>query len=338
MLSEVNIMKLNIFLLLLISLFAFNVVAAQALVASAPTPKKGYMLRPGDELEGKVILESQFDFRAIVNEDGMIEVPFAEKPVTAKCRTDGELKAELANLLGKYLKSPQLSLIVTKKNIPPVTVYGEVNRPDRFELHRRATLGELLAFAGGPKDEAGGTVQISRTQPPLCPDSGEDNSWAAAGNDPTEAPSRIYTLAALKSGTPEANPVIYPGDLIFVHRASPVYITGQVLAPQGIYIKDGGLSLAEALAKVSGLTREAKTKDIRVYRLKANSTEREMISANYDLIRDNKEKDIMLQPKDIVEVGRSKDPMGVSILKFIIGASKTMVTSGMTNAGYRVVY
>lgn len=337
MLSEVNIMKFKILLFVLISVFAFSVVSAQDLVASAP-PTKGYMLRPGDEIEGKVLLESQFDFKAIVNEDGMIAVPFAQKPVVAKCRTDEQLRAELAELLGKYLRSPQLSLIVAKKNIPPATVYGEVHRPERFELHRRATLAELLAFAGGPKEEAGGTVQISRTQAPLCPHNGEDSSWMAAGNDPTEAPSRIYTLAALKLGTPESNPVIYPGDLIFVHRASPVYITGQVLAPQGIYIKEGGLSLAEAIAKVSGLTREAKTKDIRVYRLKPNSTERETISANYDLIRDNKQKDIMLQPKDIVEVGRTKDPMGLSILKFLVGAGKTAATSGMTNLGYRVVY
>lgn len=328
-------MKLIFFLSVVVSLFALNPVHAQN-----PAPdnyvSKGYLLRPGDEIEGKVRYEQQFDFLATVDENG--KIAFDDKEIVAKCRTERQLAAEISTHLSKYLKNPQLSLQVKKRNIIPTTVYGEVNAPQRFELHRKATLAELLAFAGGPKEEAGGTVQISRTQPPLCAGDDEDASWAAAGNDPTEAPSRIYTLANIKTGSPEANPIIYPGDLIFVHRASPVYITGEVMAPQGIYIKEGGLSLQEAIAKVSGFAREAKTKDVKVYRLKPNSKDREVLSANFDLIRKNEQKDIMLQPQDIVEVGRAKDPLGISILKFVVGAGKSAITSGASNAGYRVVY
>ena len=327
-------MKLKILLTILISLFAFSLVAAQ----SAP-PAKGYMLRPGDELEGKVTLEPLFDFKATVNEDGMIEVPFSEKPVAAKCRTDGELKADLIGLLSKYLKSPQMGILVTKRNIVPVTLYGEVVQPREVELRRKgATLVELLALSGGVKEEAGGMVQIFRTQAPVCSDETDAGNWQANSSDPTDVPSRMYSLASVRLGKEEANPIIYPGDVIFVHKAAPVYVTGEVLAPGGVYIKDGGLTLHEALTKVGGVGREAKIKDIKIYRLKPNSKDRETISVNYEAIRKSGGKDILLEPYDMVEVGRSKDSMAMAILKFALGAGKSAVTSGATNAGYRIVY
>lgn len=327
-------MKLRFVFLVIISLVGFNFAAAQDTVASVQTPK-GYMLRPGDEIKVKFRSEPEFDFDTTIDEDG--KIVFDQREVVAKCRTERGLADEIASMAGKYLRSPKVTVNAEKKNIPPAIVYGEVQRPDKFELHRKASLAELIAFAGGPKDEAGGTVQIFRTQVPPCAD-GTDDKWVAAGNDPTEAPSRIYSLASVRTGTPEANPVIYPGDLIFVHRAAPVYITGEVLHPQGIYIKEGGLSLAEAIAKVSGFGREANISDIKVYRLRSGSKDRETISANFKLIREQKQKDILLEPNDIVAVGRAKDPLGIAILKFMVGAGKAAVTSGFSQGGVRAVY
>ena len=37
-------------------------------------------------------------------------------------------------------------------------------------------------------------------------------------------------------------------------RGEPIYITGEVVAPQGIYLKEGGTSLTEAIAKVGGVS------------------------------------------------------------------------------------
>ena len=50
----------------------------------------------------------------------------------------------------------------------------------------------------------------------------------------------------------------------------------------------------------------SETKDIKIYRLKPNSKDREIIAANYDLIRKQQQKDIMLQPYDIVEVDKAR--------------------------------
>lgn len=328
-------------LLFSITILCFVISPAFAQDVSVDMQKaKGYQLYPGDEVTGKILGEEQFNFVATVNEDGYIEVPFFDKPVNAKCRTERELRADVTELLSKYLRSPQLSLRITdRKSRPPATIYGEVRTPQQVLLMRKATLVELLAFSGGVTEEAGGTIQVFRTQAPLCADGTAENIWKNDSNDPTSVPSRTYSLASVKSGREEANPIIYPGDVIVVQKASPVYITGEVNFPQGIYLKEGGMTLTEAIAKIGGVRREAKTKDIKIYRLKsANSKEREIISANYDLIKSGKQKDLPLEPQDIIEVDKAKDSIAQSILKIAIGAGRQAVGSLSGGVGYRVLY
>jgi polysaccharide export outer membrane protein len=331
-------MKFKFFVPVIISFFLFGLASAQNPPVDV-TPAKGYLLGPGDEITGKVLGEQTFDFIATVDQDGKIEVPFFENAVVAKCKTERELRTEITALLAKYLRTPQLSLRVTdRKSRPPATIYGEVRTPQPIGLMRKVTLIELLSFAGGVTEEAGGMIQIFRTQPPMCTEKNEDSDWKLAMGDPTDVPSRMYSLASVKMGKEEANPIIYPGDVIVVQKASPVYITGEVVSPQGIYLKEGGLSLSEAIAKIGGVRREAKTKDIRIYRLKANSKERDVIIANYDLIKKGLQKDPMLEPYDIVEVDKSRESIAQTILRIAVGAGKTLITSGANSVGYRVIY
>lgn len=300
---------------------------------------KPYLIGPGDEITGKVLGEKDFDFVVTVDEDGRIEVPFHDKPLMAKCRTERDLRAEVTGLLAAYLRTPQLGLSVTqRRSRPNAVVYGEVNFPGEVEMKRDGKLVELLAVARGVKEEAGGIVQVFRPRPPVCSDRAAADNWKKDSADATEVPSRTFKLADVKAGLEEANPTIYPGDVIFVHKAEPVYITGEVQAPQGIYLKDGDLTLTEAIAKVGGVRREAKTKDVKIYRLKAGAKEREVIAANYDLIKKGEQKDIVLQPMDIIEVDRAKDSLAMSILKIAIGAGRAGVTSLAQGSGLRVIY
>lgn len=328
------------FFLFFVSIFLATAAFAQV-PATIPvsTQAKGYVLWPGDEVTGKVLGEPDFDFVATVNEDGNIEVPFFDKPIKAQCRTERDLRSDVTLLLQKYLKQPQLSLRVTdRKSRPPATISGEVNAPQQVTLFRKVTLLEMLSVAGGVKDEAGGTIQVFRTQPPICSEDVEGSNWKVAEADTSGVPSRIYNIGSVKVADKESNPIIYPGDVIMVQRASPVYITGEVNNPQGVYIKEGGLTLGEAIAKIGGPRREAKTKDIKIYRRKANSSDREVISANYDLIRKGQQKDIQLEPYDIIEVDKSKDSLAVSIMKIALGAGKSTISAATSGIGYRIMY
>jgi polysaccharide biosynthesis/export protein len=151
-------------------------------------------------------------------------------------------------------------------------------------------------------------------------------------------PSQMYSLSSLLQGRDEANPIIYPGDVIVVQKAAPIYITGEVRLPGGVYLKEGGLSLTQAVAMVGGVNREAKVKDIKIYRLKPNSKEREIITANLDLIKKGEQKDQMLAPYDIIEVNKSKKKVWEIALELVAGMGKTGInglSGGLTN---RILY
>ena len=323
----------------IIFIFAMTAaVGAQTLPPNIDTGK-GYLLGPGDIIEGRILGEQQFDFVATIDEDGKIQVPFSKEPMLATCRSERELREEVNKLLGVYLRDPQLSLRVTeRKSRPPATIYGEVGTPQQVVLTRKTTLLELISFSGGVKEEAGGMVQVFRTRKPVCTEADTENDWKADGGDALDVPSRMYSLSSLRLGKEEANPVIYPGDVIVVQKAAPVYITGEVLSPQGIYLKEGGMSLSEAIAKIGGVKREAKTKDIKIYRLKSNSKDREIIAANYDLIKKGEQKDIMLEPYDIVEVDKSKKSIAMTILEIATGTGRQALSGFGSVLPTKVLY
>jgi polysaccharide export outer membrane protein len=268
----------------------------------------------------KALGEKDFEVDSItVDEDGKILLPYVNEPIIAKCLTERELQTEVAKRWSKFLKNPQLFLKVTQRNSrPPVSIYGEVRQQQQVTLTRRAYLLELISFAGGVTEKSGGMVQVFRTRPPMCEDPKASNELAGVSNG-LDVPSQLYSLASLRQGREEANPEIFPGDIIVVQRAAPVYITGEVVRPGEYSIPEGGLPLTQAVAMASGITRDAKTKTITVYRRRPGSSKPDVIVANYDQIKKGQEKDLTLEPLDIVEVDKSKMGIGDFLMKVVTG-------------------
>jgi polysaccharide export outer membrane protein len=325
------------------------VTSAQQVPPIDMTKAVGYQIGPGDELTIKVVGEPDFDFASRVDEDGKISIPFDEQPLDARCKTERQLRADMKQVLSKYLRNPQFNLRVTDQNSrPPATVYGEVKNPQQVKLMRRASLVELLAVAGGTTEDAAGVVQVFRTETPICTADDKDAIWTTNSTDAIAVPSRIYSLAAVREGREAANPSIYPGDVIVVQKAAPVYVIGEVNAPQGIYLKEGGTSLMDAVAKVSGVRQGAKTKDVKIYRLKknaskesvtdANLSDRDVLSANLDEIKAGRQKDLMLEAYDIVQVDKATPSIGKTILDLAVGAGRGAIGSVSSGIGYRVLY
>jgi polysaccharide export outer membrane protein len=331
-------MKLRYFFVVFSLLLAAWTASAQSVDV---TPPKAAVLGPGDEIAGKVLGEPDYDFSAVINDEGYVEVPFATEPVLAKCKTERELRLDLTDRLSKYLRNPQFSFVVKARNSrPPTLVTGEVNSPQQFILMRKVTLFEIIGYAGGAKaDSAAGLVQVFRPQSPMCPGTDESDNWQSSATDQSQMPSHVYSLKNISMGASGSNPAIYPGDVVVVHRAPPVYVTGEVTTAQGIYLKDEGMSVSEAIAKVGGARREAKLKDVRVLRLKPGSKDdRETISVDLVAVKKGVQKDVMLQPFDIVEVGEAKPGLGKQIFDIAVGAAKNSVTALTTAVPYRVIY
>lgn len=312
-------MYLKILIFFVVAFCLFQTTPGQTVSENADV-QKGYLVGPGDELTAKVLGEPQFDFVATVDEDGKIEVPFFDRPIIAKCRTERELRADVTKLLAKYLKNPQASIRVTQRNSrPPVSIYGEVRQQQQVALTRRAYLLELISFAGGVTEKSGGMIQVFRTRPPICTEPDAQSDWKLANSNELDVPSRLYSLVSLRQGREEANPEIFPGDIIVVQKAAPIYVTGEVMRPGEMNIPEGGLPLTQAVAMASGITREAKTKNIKIYRRKAGSPQPEVIVANYEQIKKGVQSDIMLEPFDIVEVDKASKKFTEYLLDFVVG-------------------
>lgn len=313
---------------------AFIIVTNLSVGAQISVPleeRGGYLVGPGDEITVKVLGDSQFDFVATVDDDGKLEVPFVDTRVDAKCRTEKDLRLAVAKAMSKFLRNPMVNLRVSeRKSRPPTSVVGQVKQPQGVILVRETRLRELLAFVGGQTEDAGGMVQIYRAKAPVC----STDAVAYDGN----TPYRLYSIGALNSGNEDANPMVYPGDVVDVQKAAPIYITGEVRQPMGIRLSEGGTSLTQAIAMVGGINREARSSSVKVYRLKADKTSRDIITADLKQIKSGAQKDIILEPYDIVEVDKAKKNIGETILELAIGAGKSAMGSVTGGVGYRVLY
>jgi polysaccharide export outer membrane protein len=288
---------------------------------------KNYPLGPGDVLDVRVFGQPELSSQVQVDSDGNLSsLPFLEVPIKAKCRTDKEVQKDIATAYAKFINNPQVSVRISERNSrQPATVFGAVRQPTRVEMKRKVRLNELMAVSGGFTERASGTIQILHTEPLMCPEPGEEAE--AAPIDGTRIPLRIVKISELRAGKTEANPVIRPGDYVLVTEAEPVYITGAVLSPGGVYLREQ-LMLSRALAMVGGTRKEAKLNDVKVYRQIPGSPNQEVIRVDVAAIKKNQKPDFLLQPYDVIEVSESGMLSSQRIGQTLMGA----ITGGLGNA------
>jgi polysaccharide export outer membrane protein len=288
---------------------------------------KNYLLGPGDVLEVRVFGQPDLSSTVEVDSDGNLSsLAFLETPIPARCRTEKQVQKDIATAYAKFINNPQVSVRISARNSrQPATVFGAVRQPMRVEMKRKVRLNELMAVSGGFTERASGTIQILHTEPLMCPEPGEEA--LAAPIDGTKIPLQIFKIADLRSGNVQANPVIRPGDYVLVTEGDPVYITGSVVSPSGIYLRDS-LTLSRALGMVGGTRKEAKNSDIRIYRQKPGAFDQEIIHVDYAAIKKNEKPDITLMPYDVIEVPEANAFSSQRIATTILGA----VTAGATGA------
>jgi protein involved in polysaccharide export with SLBB domain len=272
----------------------------------APTPDdapkvRAYLINVGDTLDVVVARRPELGWRGQVNSEGTIPaLPYLKNPIRALCRTEQEVATEIATAYSELIKNPSITVRVVEHTARPAILFGAVRTPQRFQLQRDVHLNELLFISGGVTDRASGDIQIFSPEAFSCP----DTQQSEAAPDETKTPIRVIKILDLMAGKENTNPLIHPGDIVTVMVAEPVYITGGVVSPQGINFREQ-LTLARAIATVGGLSSNARGGEIRIYRRKEQATEQEVIKADYDAIRKQKQPDIPLKAYDIIEVPQS---------------------------------
>jgi polysaccharide export outer membrane protein len=256
-----------------------------------------YLLGPGDVLEVKIFGQPDLNSTPQVDGDGNLSsLPFLDA-IPAKCRTEREVQKDIALAYGRLIKDPQVSVrVIERKSRQPASVTGAVRQAGKVSTERKMRLNELIAASGGITEKAAGTIQILHTEPLLCPGPGEEaEALPVAG---TAIPLQVIKISDLKAGA--VNPIIRSGDLVLITEAEPVYITGSVVQPGSIMLRDQ-LTLSQALGMVGGTRKEAKLSKVKIYRQKGNKNQ-DVLEVDFEAVKKSQKPDILLQPYDVVEV------------------------------------
>jgi polysaccharide export outer membrane protein len=127
--------------------------------------EQDYQIGPGDTLNVNTFQEKDLTLEKVqVDASGNILLPLIGS-VRAAGLSSAELSTEIQTRLGKrYLRDPQVSVIVTSAVSQKVTVEGSVTQAGVFDLKGETTLLQAIALAKGPNRTARlGRVVIFRT-------------------------------------------------------------------------------------------------------------------------------------------------------------------------------
>lgn len=169
-----------------------------------------------------------------VDQDGMLEFPYAGK-LRVSGLNSSQLHALLVQKLSQYLRQPKLTVRVLNYRSKRVYVDGEVKAPGVLAINDiPMTLTEALNRAGGLNPSADQSqILISR----------EGKTY------------RINLPQLVQRGVNPSSIMLSSGDLVRVmsRDESKIFISGEVNAPRALPMRNGRLTLNEALGEAGGI-------------------------------------------------------------------------------------
>jgi len=255
--------------------------------SAAPTPAYGsqsmlypgedFQLSPGDLIQVRVFLQSDYLATVRLDQSGNAQLPFIGSVNISGLKVR-EAQARIADRLhaGGFYQNPEVIIQVLDTVNGSIVITGEVHAIVPVSTQR--SLREVLLVAGGLPATASHTIKIVR---PGLPDPIVVN----LGND-------------LASST-AANVPVHPHDIIQITRASVVYVLG-AFAHQGAYPLDQAspLTLLQLAALSGGIGFEGQFDDLRLIR--TEGTDRKVVQVDVKKVREGKATDPILQANDIV--------------------------------------
>lgn len=168
---------------------------------SCPAPSglsSEYLIGPGDTLNIVVWENAELSVNAPVRPDGKISTPLVDD-IQAAGKTPSQLSLDMEIVLAEYLRSPEVSVIVTGQGAAnQIQVVGEVNNPQSLSYRSGLRMLDLIVAVGGLTDFAAG-----------------NRSNLVRQTESGQAECRIR-LKDLLAGDMTQNINIYPGDVLVV--------------------------------------------------------------------------------------------------------------------------
>ena len=292
-------------------ILAFAPIASSAQIASAPlasepvnapsmTPNgsppgtaagKFHDLRIGigDLLQVTMFGTQDFNSDFRVSPSGDISLPpLGMVHVAGLSTSEAERSIEDQLREGGFYREPRISVFQKEYATQGVSILGEVKNPGVYPLLADRHLLDLLSQAGGLTPNASKTISVTH----------------AGANTPS-----VVTLSKDPELAATSNPAILPGDTVVVAAAGVVYVIGDVNKPGGFVINDN-LTVLQALALAGGNTPMAALDKAQVVRQVKGT--RESVPISLKRILNGRDKDIRLQPEDILFIPSSAGKNAVS--------------------------
>lgn len=228
-------------------LMAAALVAA-ALPATAQTAQPGqppaYLIGPDDTLTVIVYGQPEFNVATRVKADGTIVVP-----LLGIIKVQGETNISLAKLMteklvaGGFLKAPLVNVEISAYVSRSVNIAGAVASPGILPLDRPYHVLEALLKAGWVRADGANFVYLRRQGQPV----------------------RKLAIDQLVRGDANADPLLLPGDTVYVPPAEVFFIYGPINAP-GMKAILPGMTVRQAIGLSGGVTPAGRSDKVRLIR------------------------------------------------------------------------
>ncbi|MCY1016067.1 polysaccharide biosynthesis/export family protein [Pyxidicoccus sp. MSG2] len=108
----------------------------------------GGTLGPGDVVEVRVFQEPEHSGTWRVSPEGTIDYPLCGK-VPLEGKTPSGAADALQTCLARYVRRPQVSVLIREYNSQKVFVFGEVQKPGTFPVDGEMSIVQAITLAGG---------------------------------------------------------------------------------------------------------------------------------------------------------------------------------------------
>ncbi len=162
-----------------------------------------YLIGAGDSLNIIVWRNPELSMAVPVRPDGKVAAPLVEE-IIAQGKTSTQLARDIESQLGKYVRDPVVTVLVTSFVGPyseQIRVVGEAAKPQFLNYKKNMTLLDVMIAVGGLTDfAAGNNASILRTS-----DGGKQYAV------------RLKDL--IKRGDMSANVEVKPGDVLVIPQS-----------------------------------------------------------------------------------------------------------------------
>jgi len=225
-------------------------------------------LGPGDVVKASVFGNPDMATETRISEAGKMTFPLLGEVQVAGMTVQQAERAIGEQLVKKgFLKTAQVSIIVSQIQSAQVSVLGMVNRPGRYPLDGgKHGVMDMLALAGGFNAEGGDTVSVVRTR------------------DGKTSKTVIDVVDMVRNGSLDREIELAPNDVIYAERSPHFYIYGEVQRP-GSFRLERTMTVSQALAVGGGLTPRGTESGIKIKRRGGDGSVQVISAKNEDVVQ-----------------------------------------------------